>query len=78
MFIFATSIHPIDYPGRIPRGQDHIATAHLKVTLLRWLLFIIREHECLDKVFVSCRIAFNDHTLWAFEHKNLECVSIFS
>ena len=43
-----------DYPGRIPRGQDHIATAHLKVTILRWLLFIIREHKLLHKV-LGCR-----------------------
>jgi hypothetical protein len=27
------------YPGRIPRGQDHIATAHFKVTF-GWLLFL--------------------------------------
>jgi hypothetical protein len=52
------------YPGRIPRGQDHIATAHLKVTF-GWLLFFICSSEDMVETWIA-KIAKNGkHLLFA-------------
>ena len=40
----------IGYPGRIPRGQDHIATAHFKATF-GWFLFVISFTYIFTHVF---------------------------